>query len=147
MPILNYTTTIAVDKSVGEVSKILAKHGVASVSTNYNEKGQAAGLSFTLRTPHGERMFALPIDIAGVLAVLRNDGTVTNRYKDIGQAERIAWRIAKDWLEAQLALIAAGMASLDQIMLPYLVTPNGSTVYDNYKANEASLAIEVGGSN
>lgn len=142
MPILNYTTTIAVDKSVGEVGKILAKNGVASVSTSYNEKGQAAGLSFALRTPHGERLFALPVDIGGVLAVLRNDRTVATRYSNLEQAERIAWRIAKDWLEAQLALIAAGMATLDQVMLPYLVTPNGNTVYDNYKANESSLAIE-----
>jgi hypothetical protein len=37
------------------------------------------------------------------------------------QAERIAWRICKTWLEAQITLINLEQAKLEEVFLPYLV--------------------------
>jgi len=34
----------------------------------------------------------------------------------------VAWRVALKWLEAQLALIDAGGATLSEVFFPYLVT-------------------------
>ena len=66
-------------------------------------------------------------------------------FADALRAERVAWRVIKDWLEAQLALIDAQMATLDQVMLPYLVIDaTGKTLYGSYRDRE-QVALEAGG--
>lgn len=136
MPVLNYTTSIAADKTAAEVGRILAKAKVAATSTHYDENGDPAGISFVLVTPHGPRQFDLPVNVDGVHALLKSDRAVATRLKERPQAVRVAWRIVKDWVEAQLALVSAGMASIDEVMLPYLVVENGRTLYSSYRENE-----------
>ena len=46
------------------------------------------------------------------------------------RSQRISWRILKDWIEAQLALIETEMVSLDQVLLPYMTTDTGHSVYE-----------------
>ena len=70
----------------------------------------------------------------------RNAGNIPPRYADRAQAERVAWRVLKDWLEAQLALIEAGVADMAEVMLPYLHVAPGVTLYRAYLDNE-QLAI------
>ena len=142
MPILNYTTTISVDKTVGEVTKVLARKGVARISTLYDTEGAPSGLAFTMTTPHGPREFEIPVNVEGVLASMKRDRNVPNSKTNPAQAQRVAWRILKDWIEAQVALIEAQMASLDQIMLPYLIVNPGQTLYAVYQAREMA-AIEA----
>jgi hypothetical protein len=45
------------------------------------------------------------------------------------RAGRVAWRILKDWVEAQLALVEAELVDVAEIMLPYMVTNDKRTVY------------------
>jgi len=85
--------------------------------------------------------YRLPVDTAAVEKVLRADRGVPPKLKSGEQAERVAWRILKDWIEAQLALIATRMVSLDQVMLPYMLMGEG-TVYDLYRTQQ--LAITAG---
>lgn len=60
------------------------------------------------------------------------------------QAARVGWRIIKDWIEAQLALVQTQMVTLDQVFLPYARTNTGETVYQRYiGAGMAGLAIEA----
>lgn len=138
---LNYTTTIAAEKTASEIGTILAKGGAASVSTMF-EDGKPIGVGFSLKTPHGPRFFELPVNIDGVQAALKADRRTSARQRERDQAERTAWRVTKDWISAQVALVEAQMASLDEVMLPYLLTPSGQTVYAVYAASEQK-AIEV----
>lgn len=46
------------------------------------------------------------------------------------QAERVAWRILKDWVEAQMALLDIQMVRFEEIFLPYIETGNGQTIYE-----------------
>lgn len=39
----------------------------------------------------------------------------------------------KDWVDAQMALIQIGMASMDQIFLPYVINKGGKTLYDTVR--------------
>lgn len=146
MPTLNYTTNKTVDITVGELSKLLARRGVASISTQYSESGSPNGLAFELRTPHGLRAFHLAVNVDGVHALLRDDPKVKRagpRFTTREHAERVGWRVVKDWLEAQLALIDADMATLDQVMLPYLVVDqDGRTLYESYRERE-QVALEA----
>src|SRR6266516_4278852 len=112
---LNYTTSIPVAQTVGECQAILAKAGAASVAVHYKD-GVPVGLSFALRTPHGSRNFTLPVNVGGIHQVLikaERDGKFAGLRKARDQfvshehAGRVAWRVVKDWLEANLAIIAA----------------------------------------
>lgn len=142
MPIMNYTTTIAVSKTMGEIQSALARRGVTRISTLYGESGVAAGLAFTMKTDYGTRDFELPVRTEGVLAAMKADPKVSRSQCHPEQAARVAWRIAKDWLEAQSALIDANLATLDEVMLPYMVDDRGRTVYEVFRGQQ--LAIESG---
>ena len=47
----------------------------------------------------------------------------------VEHAERVAWRIVKDWLEAQLAMIEADLVGLDEVLLPFLMS-GGRSLYE-----------------
>ena len=149
MGTLNYTTQIAASKTVGEMQTLLAKHGAQRIAVDY-EDGQPSALSFFLTTPHGPRAFTLPVNVDAMHRLLTHQSrnrqlsglsraVATSR----AQAERVAWRVMKDWLAAQLALVETEMAGLDQVMLPYLHTDDGRTLYAAYKDHETN-AITVG---
>jgi hypothetical protein len=144
MPILNCTTEIAVGKTMGEIQTALARRGVQRISTLFDDDGTPAGLGFTMKTDYGIREFELPVRTEGVLAAMRRDPKVPKTKQTAEQASRVAWRIAKDWLEAQAALIDAGLASLDEVMLPYMLTDTGRTLF--VETRQRLLAIEGGGS-
>ena len=51
----------------------------------------------------------------------------------------MGWRIVRDWLEAQMAVIQTEMVSLDQIMLPYMRGAEGKTFYELYVEDQKAL--------
>lgn len=142
MPLLNYTTKVPVKRTAGEVQALLVEVGARRIMTEYDEVGRAVGLAFTIQTGYGERSFLLPADASRVEAVLSRE-RVEPRYSTPEHAERVAWRIIKDWLEAQLAIIRTEMVTLDQVMLPYMATDGGQTVYERYL--DSQLALPAGG--
>lgn len=145
MAVLNYTTTIAASKTVAEMQAMLAKAGAARVAVAY-EDGSAVAVTFELRTPHGDRVFTLPVDVDAMHRLLARQRRSNTKVKDTReQAERVAWRVMKDWLAAQLAIVETQMVALDQVMLPYLHVDGDRTLYAAYKAREsAALALPVG---
>jgi hypothetical protein len=58
------------------------------------------------------------------------------------QAERVAWRIVKDWLAAQLAILETEMVSVQQVFLPYFLDRQGRTLYEVYSSG--ALMLEDG---
>lgn len=154
MAVLNYTTQIAANKTVGEMQAALAQAGAGRISVDY-EGAAPNALSFMLATPHGPRHFTLPVNVDAMHRLLMaqdkagklRGGTKANRSSR-EQAERVAWRVMKDWLLAQLALVETEMAGLDQVMLPYLqIDDSGRTLYASYRETEsaATLALESAG--
>lgn len=146
--VLNYTTKINVHKTVAEMQKMLADQGAARVGVEYAD-GRPVGVSFGLDTPHGPRSFTLPVNAAAMQALLiakdrageLRSGSRADRTS-LEQAERVAWRVVKDWLAAQLALVATEMVRLDEIFLPYLHVDGNRTLYDQYRDHE-QRAIEA----
>jgi hypothetical protein len=131
MPLLNYSTTVSSGRSVAAIHELLTKAGARQVVTLYDTMANPVGIGCLIVTPLGERYFRLPVEPDNVLAVLRRQ-RMQPRYKTPEHAHRVAWRIAKDWLEAQLALIESEMVTLDCVMLPYMQGDDGRTVYDLY---------------
>ena len=58
---------------------------------------------------------------------------------DRAQAERVAWRIVKDWVEAQMAILESEMVQMDEIFLPYMVNDNGQTLFEAYRRNQLMI--------
>lgn len=65
MAIKNYTTTIDVYKSLGEIQGALASHGARKIMVDYDAAGQPIGVMFGIETPAGIRGFALPANVEG----------------------------------------------------------------------------------
>lgn len=135
MPLLNYTTTVPVGRTAAKVQELLAKAGARQIGFTYDEGGPV-GVAFALGVTTGYRSFELPVDTEKVLAVLKRDRSTPPRYSTPEQAARVAWRIVKDWLEAQLAIIATEMVTLEQVMLPYMRGIEGKTLYELYRENQ-----------
>ncbi len=135
MAILNYTTKVGVPATTAEIQKILTKAGAQAIMSEYDRAGNPTSISFRVLQDNVPIFFTLPADVDGVVRALKRD----KEYRDEEHARRVAWRILKDWLEAQMAIIYAGMAELPQVFLPYAHTSTGETVYERMKQTEFKL--------
>lgn len=132
MSLLNYSTTVPVHRTLGQVTELLVKAGARQMMTDYGEDGAPSGITFSVETALGLRAFMLPVKVDAVCQVLQKDRKIPPRLRTPEQGQRVAWRIMKDWLEAQLAIIDTEMVTLDQVMLPYMRSADGETFYDAY---------------
>jgi hypothetical protein len=141
-PILDYTTTIDATRTAVQINHALARAGAHQVTTLY-AGGEPTGISFGITTEHGPRSFELPANVEGVWAALKAE-KIEARYRSQPHARRVAWRILKDWIDVNLAVVQAGMANLDTVMLPYMLTGTGSTLGQEYhKSAGLRSAIEA----
>lgn len=135
MPLLNYTTKVDVFTTVGAIQGQLAKHGAKKIMQDYDGQGRLTALSFLIDTPEGPRGIRLPANVDAVHKVLTRQKVKCDR----DQAERVAWRILKDWVEAQMAILESEMVQMDEVFLPYMVNNNGQTLFEAYKNNQLRL--------
>lgn len=145
MALKNYTTSIPVSQTVSEIHRDLAAHGARKVMFDYDDDGHILAICFSIVTPEGDRAVRLPGNAERVRMVLqrqRNDPKRRDRTKidaSPEQAERVAWRIVKDWLSAQLAILETEMVDVGQVFLPYFVGRNGQTLYEAYQSGQLCL--------
>lgn len=135
MPLKDYTTEVPVERTLGEIQRMLARAGARSIFVEFDDAGEPRALSFSflLTTEFGgKRSFALPANVEGVQKTLAEQyrrGQVERRHATRQHAARVAWRIIRDWLAAQLAIMESGQVSFEQVMLPYLVVEENKTLY------------------
>lgn len=136
----NYSTTLSADQTLAQVQRLLARFGVRRQQVTYDEDATPSGLTFEIPTGFGVRAVILPVRIDGVAAALRNDKRTTAAQRSRKHAVRVAWRVAFDWLSAQLALVEAGMFTLDEVFLSQLLADeHDRTVYEVYAAKQREL--------
>lgn len=128
----NYTTKIPATQTVGEIQGILAAHGARKVMMDYSPDGHVSAVSFAVETPCGMRGFSLPARVDAVAATLAKQRTKC----DYAQAERVAWRIVKDWIDAQMAFLESEQVAFEEIFLPYMVDNSGRTLYQAFQQNQ-----------
>lgn len=152
--ILNYTTKIDADKTATEIAKILSSNGAQAVLTEYDEKeGTVTALSFRITLNGQSISFRLPCDWKPIYRIL-TEGKESKwgygeRRKHLEsearlQAVRTAWRIVKDWVEAQMALVQAQMVTTAEVFLPYAVMRDNRTLAQHVQTNPAFLPGEGG---
>lgn len=140
MPILNYTTTVDAFKTVSEIEYILMKHKAKSIMKNYDGE-MITSMSFLIDAGSRQIPVKMPVKIDECLKVLQKEKQAGSRNIKATreQAERVAWRIMKDWVEAQMALLDVEMVELQEIFLPYIVDQRGQTVYEKLEQRQFLL--------
>lgn len=120
----------------------LAKVGASRIMTEMDGDGNIVALSFQLTNPETNLpiSFRLPTDWRPVHETLKRQ-RVTPKLQTPEQALRVAWRITKDWVEAQAAIIETRMVTTAQVFLPYAITKTGQTVFE-YMAENQNLLLE-----
>jgi len=129
MAILNYTTQVNEHDTIAKINKLLVVKGAKSISTEF-ENQRPYALSFVLSVNGMDIQFKLPANWRGVKKALAKQ-TTAKKYSTDEHAMRVCWRIIKDWVEAQCAIIEAEQADMATIFLPYAVMKNGDTMATN----------------
>lgn len=143
MPIKNYTTSKDAYESVGEIQAMLARKGAQRLMIEYGPDQRVVSVSFTISTPGGIQAVRLPSNVDATLEVLRRQKKTNSKViATYDQAERVSWRILRDWLDAQLAILETEMVTIDQVLLPYFINRSGQSVYELF--SNGQLMIEGG---
>lgn len=140
MAILNYSTTVEAYKTVSEIENVLVKHGAKSIMKNYDGEF-IIGLSFLINNGISDIPVKLPVKTEECLKILENEKKkgAKNIKATKEQAERVAWRILKDWVEVQMALLDIQMVKFEEIFLPYIETKGGKTVFERLEEKQFLL--------
>jgi hypothetical protein len=134
MSLLKFTTQIDVERTIGEIQRLLGSHGASSIKTDYENRVISA-ISFIIPVGEQKFPFRLPCDWRPVLKVMENDRKIPRRLCEQTQAVRVAWRIVLAWIEAQMAFIDSQMVSTEDVFLPYMIVNGGKTLSENMKIN------------
>lgn len=140
MAILNYTTKIDPIKTIAEIQQCLVKHGAKRIITDYDGE-LPIGVTFHIELDGNPIFFALPCNYEGVLSAMRNDKKVSNSLCTKEQALRVSWRIVKDWVEAQMAIVEAQLSTVSEVFFPYALTNNGTSVYNRLTSSDKKLLM------
>lgn len=140
MALKNYSTTIEVNKTILEIEQILIKHNVTDIWKKYDSSGDVEALNFVVNTEFGKIPFRLPINVEAVRNIILSDkkkGTVSLSKKEAEShehARQVAWRIIKDWIDAQIALVDISMVKMEQVFLPYMYdSQKNQTLYEAFR--------------
>jgi hypothetical protein len=144
MPIKNYSTKVDANKTCGEITGLLASKGAKRVQIDYDEQSYPCAVSFVFPVYEMPVYFRLPCNLDGVLKCLKQQKGVPCSTQNRDQARRVGWRILKNWLEAQLAIVEAGAAQMHEVFLPYAVNnADGKTMFALFDEQYAAKALNA----
>lgn len=111
-PIKYASTKIPAVQSLGEIQAIVARYGASRFETRWNEDGSVWGIRFAIRSEVGDLPVALRATSDRIFEILwaaRSSRSNKTRDEIQEQAERIAWRQLKDFVEQVLLAVETGL--------------------------------------
>lgn len=132
MTLKNYTSQVPASRSISWIEKKLTRCGSRQILKMYDEAGAVSGLAFITPIEGLDMAFKLPAQVAACETTLlsmrrRVDSAVRKRVK--AQAERTAWKIVADWVDAQMAMIELSQVDFMQVFMPYLYSHTQEKTY------------------
>lgn len=157
----NYTSDVPSSATVFYIEKALIRCGVSGISKQYRgTDGEIEAILFTVKSPDGRPIcIRIPADKDACLNALWMDYVDGDKLNANGdalvwssrkkkkksdfaqQAERTAWKLARDWIEVQLSMIQMRQADFAQVFLPY-VWNGRETFYDRIKGEGLTMLTE-----
>lgn len=145
MGLFKYTTNIAAEQSLGEITGMLAKAGAHRVVTDY-EGGRISALEFTIELDGEPLSYRLTANVEGARrAMVEELRRQKKAISDTDHARNVAWRIMREWVAVQTALVECEQASLAQIFFPYAIAGSKQTAFEAFR-DQRNLAIGGGSS-
>lgn len=145
MALLNYSTKIEAEQTIGEIQKMLSKHGVMAMMTEYEGQNVSA-VSFKMDVQGKPMGFKMPCNWRAVRQIFEDDPSIRNtKLNTDEQAIRTAWRIIHTWVKSQLALVEVNMVTIPQVFLPYAIMRDGRTLSEHVEKNPGFLLGDGGG--
>ncbi len=139
MSILNYSTKISAEQTIGEIQQMLSKHGVTAMLTEYDGPHVSA-VSFRMMIKGQQMSFKMPCNWRAVFEILMADKQVRSKgCANEPQAIRVAWRIIHTWVKGQIALVEVNMVTIPQIFLPYAIMRDGQTLAEHIESDPGFL--------
>lgn len=143
--IRNYTSSVAADKSVLDIERILIALGARNISKEYDGFGKVDAISFSIPSPHGEGVipFKLPAKREPIKKLfLQQYRRPSSAQIEIAtqQADRTAWKNVKEWVDLQATMIKLEQVEFLEVFMPYIYSMRqGKTAFElmkdtNYKA-------------
>lgn len=144
MAIKCYTTKIPVEKTIGEIEKILAQNGAKKILKDYDGAGNIEVISFMVCVGKIDIPFKLPIDLKAWVSLINlavDERKLPKRIRhDADQARRVGWRVIKEWVDAQMALVQTKTVTIDQVFLPYAYDiSTDETLYQKFVENKSKF--------
>jgi hypothetical protein len=113
-------TSVPIDRSQGEIRKILQKHGATGFA--FGEQGQTSVVMFVMA---GRQIkFILPMPPSP------SQNATQASIKTYEQLCRSRWRCLVLAIKAKLESVETGITTLEQEFLAHIVLPNGQTMGD-----------------
>ena len=145
MALKNYTSQVGASRSISWIEDKLARHGARQILKEYTADGRVASIAFIMHVEGVELPFHLPARIAACEKVLKGEvrRPRIDTYKHIAeQAERTAWKILADWVDAQMAMVELAQVDVLEVFLPYLFDRSShQTFYQTLQAKGFQKAL------
>lgn len=141
MTLKNYTSIVPVDRTISEIEGILVKVGAKKILKDY-QGGKVVAISFIWELDGKVIPVRLPARFERVAEALRrrfnSDKSLTSHQlamirkmmKDPASCERTVWRILKDWLESNIAIMELDQLNMMEALLPFTIVKGDKTLYD-----------------
>lgn len=139
--IKNYTTDVPTDRTISEIQKMLAENGATGIAFDYDDTGTIKAVYFRIKHGEQELAFRLPAKADKVYATLYTGKNLEWKFKQqrMESATKIAWRVCKLWLEAQLTHVNLDQAKLEEVFLPYMVVNGNQTLFEQMEERQFLL--------
>lgn len=135
-------TSVSPEKSQEDIKRILRKYGVTKfgvmeaesrAAVMFEIKGLAVRITLKLPEPNDPKFARTP--------ARRQSRSQNQREAAWEQDVRSKWRALLLSVKAKLEAVESGIATIEQEFLPYMVMPNGQTVYEQMQPQlEACVA-------
>lgn len=142
-PLYMESTEITSERTAGEITSLLIAAGARQIAMDYDQTGKCVGMHFVLMVRGIPFPFKLPVRTEAVQKIFKERRVQTMKWradefeaKDREQAERVAWRQLLRWIQAQFAMVDAGMVETREVFAPYLLDPTGRTLFEHLEETQ-----------
>lgn len=136
MALKNTYTKMGAGYHLQRAQDAIMKVGATGIETAFSE-GRITGIAFAISLNGNQIKFKIPVNWENFQKVLRLEKNP--RSKDDDYCYRVAWACTADWIEAQMAFIESENVTVTQVFLPYAVTRNGETLFEQVAKNPQFL--------
>jgi hypothetical protein len=137
------TTEVPIDRSRAEIERTLERYGATAFMYGWDTR--RAAISFDVAGRRYRIVLPLPEknDRAFTHSPTGRERTSNSASAAFEQARRQRWRALALWIKAVLEAAEAGIISIEEALLPFVVLPNGQTA-GQWLAPQIAQAYRIG---